>query len=174
MNNRGFTLIELIITMAVAAVLICGVGLSFNLLEYADTKSCAEMVNTTMDKLRLETMSKGEKYHYLIIEWKNSQEKYYLNTVTSEVPLDESNWAARALTIRSKELADRNISIVYTKEPDGSNIKNIDTLDPCLIIQFDKGSGAYLSDWRQIIISSRADTSVIQMVTKTGKHYIKD
>ncbi len=171
-DNRGFTLIELIISIAIVAMLLGGVAMSMDLLVLADTKSCAEKINVTLSQLRLETMSKGSMNHYMIIEWNDSDSCYYLNAVTSTIPLDETNWKTEAVTIKAKKIANSKITISYTDQLDGSNIRIIDASNPCKIVNFQTGSGAFKSSWRQIIVASRADTLTVCMVLKSGKHYI--
>lgn len=173
-DNKGFTLIEVIICIAIAAVLIGGVYSNMNLLVYADTKSCSEKINSTLSKLRLETMSKGDKKHYIIIEWNTTDNCYYLNAVTSDVVLAESDWKTNAYSIQSKKIANKNITISCTKKSDGTEISTVNSLKPCILISFQISSGAFESEWKQIIISSRTNTSTVHMITKTGKHYIKN
>lgn len=172
-NNKGFTLIELIICIAVTAVLIGGVYINANLLVYANTKSCTEKIDSTLGKLRVETMSKGSQRYYLVIEWDTANQCYYLNTAISEEALNESNWKTKATAIRSKKIANRNITISYTKKSDGIDKVTVDSSNPSFLISFYSSSGAFESEWKQIIVSSRTGSSTVHMVTKTGKHYIK-
>ncbi|MHB8131256.1 MAG: prepilin-type N-terminal cleavage/methylation domain-containing protein [Mobilitalea sp.] len=171
-NNKGFTLVELIIVIAIAAIMTIGVAASMNLLVFAHSKSCANEINETLDQLRLETMSKGSVKHYIIIEWNNIQSGYYLNVVTSEVHLNEINWNTEADTVKSKKIADKDILLSYTDQSDGSNIRLIDIANPYVLIQFTPSSGAFESIWKRIIVTSKVGSETIFMVTKTGKHYL--
>jgi prepilin-type N-terminal cleavage/methylation domain-containing protein len=171
-DNKGFTLVELIIVIAIAAIMTIGVYASMNILVLADTKSCSKVIDVTLNQLRLETMSKGNVKHYMVIEWNNIKSCYYLNVVTSDIPLNEINWNTQADTVKNKVIADKDLIISYTDQPDGTNIRLIDASNPYILIQFTPSSGAFESVWKQIIVTSKVDTATINMVTKTGKHYV--
>lgn len=173
-DNRGFTLLEMMIVIAITVILICGAYANMNLLKLADAKSCAKLIDVSLDKLRLETMTKWSKKHYLVIEWRETEKKYYLNYVTSASALDVSNWDTACDSIRSKVIAGRNIKIMVTKNANGSDQKVIDSANPCLMIEFLPESGAFFSEWKQIYIYSNTGTTVLHMVSKTGKHYIEE
>lgn len=174
MNDRGFSLIEVIIVIAISSILIGGAFISLNLLVFADTKKCAKEIDVILNKLRLQTLSKGMKYHYVVIEWNDLEKNYYLNMVTSSGELTESTWRTDADTITSNLIADSNITIQYSDRLDGTNIFTINRDNPCLLISMKPDSGAFRTAWKQIIISSRSNTTTIFMVTKTGKHYIEE
>lgn len=171
-NNKGFTLVEIIITIAISAILMSGALFGFNLLNYANEKGCAEKINSTLSMLRLETMSKGNKNLYMVLEWDTSELCYRMHLVSATVPLNEGNWSTAADSIKSSKIADKNITISYSDQADGSGMVDLNGTNPCVLISFYNSSGAFRSSWKQIKITSNAGTSIINMITKTGKHYI--
>lgn len=168
-NQKGYTLVELIICIAMIGVLAGGTCISYRLLGYADTRRCAGKMEDALNRLRLETMSK-QGYHYLVIQWKADENSYYMNEVTSDEILDKDNWSAQSDKI-SKKIAGNKITISCLDQSGSTVIINSE--NPCILISFHSDSGAFESRWKQITVSSDAGTVTLHMITATGRHYIE-
>lgn len=172
-DNKGFSLIEVIIVITITAVLTTGAIFNLNLLKLADVHQCANTIDDALSKLKLDTMSKADRYHYLVLEWNGAKDGFYLHGISSETPLNETNWSTASSIITYKKLASSAISIAYSDRTDGTNLQQLDAGHPCILISVAPGSGAYQSPWKQLVITGESEELTIIMITKTGKHFIK-
>lgn len=172
-NNRGFSLIELIVVLAIIALLTGGTAIGVRILAYSDTEKITKTIEQSLQKLRVDTMSQGELHHYLFIAWNDTEEEYEIGYVTGSVPLDESNWNNGSFSSISnrKGLCSSNVSISYSNNSDGSDGKEIRDSNPVLLLQYYVHSGAFQSNCRMISIKNGSKIIKINLVGKTGKHY---
>lgn len=77
-NQKGFSLIELIIVIAIIAVLAGASVAMFGHISYANTKKAAAEVDSALSKLRLDTMSDAEHEYLYIYPWTDG---YYMKLV---------------------------------------------------------------------------------------------
>ncbi|WMJ88588.1 pilus assembly FimT family protein [Anaerocolumna sp. MB42-C2] len=172
-NNKGFSLLELLIVIAIGAVLIGGAAFSLNLLNYGDVTKCARNLNESIRNLKVESVSRSTEYCYLILRFDATEETYYMVTAVSDEELDEFNWEEKAQILSyPQKLASGKVNISYTNRSDGTGLVDLKEKSP-LIISYKAESGAYASEWKQITLESKGIISSIHMVTKTGNHYIK-
>jgi prepilin-type N-terminal cleavage/methylation domain-containing protein len=172
-DNKGFSLIEIMVVLVIVAIIFTGTVISIRLLNFADTEYCANEINSEMGTLRMETMSKGSVHHYLVIEWDSTDHTYYMSRVTSasNKPLDSANWQTDASTIRNrKKLASSKITIATSL--DGTIFTDITVTNSVILISFVPSSGAFESTYKQIRVTSIGKTSTVVMVGKTGKFYV--
>ena len=74
LNNAGFSLIELIVVIAIMTILVGGASLGISLAFSKDAAKCATMINDAIYTTRMNSMSKAGTYT-LTIE-KNGDNKY--------------------------------------------------------------------------------------------------
>lgn len=172
-DNSGLSLIEMIIVLCIAAILLTGAAIGVRSLHYADANYCAKEINSTLYALRTQTLSQGDLHHYLVIEWDDLSQEYYLSIATSSgIALDSSNWTTDALSISNrKKLASESITISYSM--DGTVYNNIRGTDSVILISYKPDSGSFESSYKQIQVISESKTSTIFMVANTGNHYMK-
>lgn len=173
-HNEGFSLIELMIVMVIAAILISGTGIGLRYLSYSDSEKIAKTIEASLSKLQVETMSRGNQYTYLSLEWDGVNQGYYLGTVTSTVSLNQGNWDYTAKTvIERRKIASSDISIAYAESTDGSDQVILNDATKVLLLNFDPGSGAFKSKCQQIIISSSSEVKKLRLILLTGNHFIE-
>ncbi|MEG1741306.1 MAG: type II secretion system protein [Acetivibrio sp.] len=164
-ENKGFSMIELIIVITVLSILISGSLGTLQYISYGNTKKCAAAINTALNQVQLENMSKSDTtYLYIYREDKNCYLKIWNQDVSSKKDLTNG-----------KKIANGSVSISYKEEATGNEIP-LDPQNPAsfLKIAYDKGTGAFLDSlpYSEIILEGRVSYR-IQLVKKTGKHYIE-
>lgn len=150
-NNKGFTLIEMIVTLAVMAVLMVIMGYSISILTNSRAKGCADDLYTAIQGARTEAMAKDGEIS-LIITAKDDGIYVKLNTG------NENKIGGSRLTVLTNydELTDTGNALV----PGGSNAS--------YEIQFDKKTGGFKSDYGTIMIQGSANYK-LTLYKLTGK-----
>lgn len=176
-RNKGFSLIELVITIAIMGIVVL-ITVNLNwMINKADVKSAAENIDTELSSLRSKTLSRGNEY-MLRLKKDGSNYKAELlekSTLTGEDgSLVEGDWEV----LDSVKL--KNIALSAS---DGAGDTEI-IEDGCMIeIQCSKSNGSYTraefikSDGVKININriyvTKGDRrKVIRLVIATGRHYI--
>lgn len=170
--NRGFSFIELIVVISIIALLISGTGISLRILAYTDTEKITKEIDQSLRKLRLDTMSQGNLYHYMFLTWEEINQEYQIGYVTGDHPLDEFNWNVEGEISGRKKLASSKVKILVGEQTDGSDGMELGDTTQVILIQFYVHSGAYQSPYRTIMVEHGRNRTTIHMVGKTGKHYI--
>ena len=165
LNKKAFTLIELIIVLAIMAILTTGVVVGVRIIISANITDAAKRIDSAISKLRLENMTKTPKsYLYLY----NIDDVLYMKTSESDSATVENGAIDAASGIR---LAN-NVKLSYI---DLSNIQNNLENGKEIKISFSRSSGAFLSEIKSLILSSYGNgkTTTIRCVIETGKHVIE-
>lgn len=169
-NNRGFTLVEIILVLGIGALL-AGVSLTgLNYLKYGNTRKCAERLLDKLDEVQVENMTR-EGITYLGI-FKEGDALYVQKLKLSEPGRGDVSTAA------AEKIAEKSIELKWSTGED------TDTLDETelLLVSFSKATGAYRTEplaaggrvyagdfW----ICGRGIFHIVQ-VAETGKHYIEE
>lgn len=173
-HNQGFSLIELIVVIVIAAILISGAGVGLQYLTYSNTEKIARSIDQSLGKLQLETMSTGNQYSYLAIEWDEVEKAYFLCNVISTIQVTQTNWDTVTKTITNrKKIANSNTIISYSSNADGSNQTIIRDTIKIVLLNFKPGSGAFQSNSQLIIINTSGKLKKLQLILLTGNHYIE-
>lgn len=164
-KRRGFSLVELVITIAVIAILVGGVALSVVMLRSADTKGAAYDVQSRLTDLKSRTTG-GKEQPYLYLYQLN--EAYYLDVSDK----DPDHYTR---TEKPKRIGDTGMTITY-----GSANKLLkDAPNGFLCMAFQKKDGAFLVSGKcecPEIITVQADNAMtyeVHLVQDTGHHYIE-
>lgn len=162
-NNRGMSFIELVLIIVIVAVLSTGGIAIYNSLGYANTKKAAGHINDALSRARIETMSKkGFQYLYLY----QIGGRLYSKLCTEE---GLSVGVYGELTSVEGKSFSRNITLKY-KTSTGTSHELGDNESIC--IYFAKASGAFASNYTELILESGNNSSIITCVKETGRHWV--
>lgn len=173
-NNKGISLVEIIIIIAILAVLAGGTISGINYIRYANTKNCANVINAAIGRVRIEAMSKTNKPSLYIYQHNNN---YFMrvidNTISDPTTLFNEN---------GTRLSNSQVQLCYRTsgmDPSDPDVVINDTTPEFLRIGFVKNTGgiepiAGTNSVNQILIRNQNGTLeyTITLVQATGKHII--
>ena len=152
-SHKGMSLVELVIVIAIIAILSVGGVLAFNKLHFANTENAMQEIVSALDKLQVDSMSKSNPEYLYIYKSDNS---YYWKRFPDEV--SDSN----VLDENGRKIGSDSIAITM----DGVNLD--DTHWIC--IRYDR-SGAY-GDKTNVSKIGISGNYTIQLVKASGKHIV--
>ena len=166
--NNGFSLIELIVIIAIMGVLVGGASLGISLVFSKDASKCATRLNDSIYDARANSMYKSGKFELII----DKSEDAYVATisqtdvtpVSSEtVYLDGVDLSAKFVTEAEPAVTEMRLPVTVTFDKSKGNVYSVADADRAYddgIIVFD-------------ITPLRGNrTAKVQLVTTTGKHTI--
>ncbi len=171
-NNQGVTLIELIVVMAIAGILAGGSIVGVRMLGVGSAKRNVNRINSMLDYVQLENMTKS-KTHYLVIR---EDDGSYIMEVragaqeTSPIISKEELKLVRGEITYYDKIEEKTYLVSSNPVP-GREIS------PKLEICFQKDTGGIAMNTHNEIITRIGVTSggssySIYLVEATGKHYI--
>lgn len=171
-NNKGFSLVELILVMAILAILTVVTYNNISYLSYANAKSCSQKINSTLERGRQFAMSKKDTPSYFLYKYNDSI--YYKIAATDTITVDANG----------VKLGNEELNLYYTTLNDTSEIK-INNGD-CMKIEFKKSSGGLkplpkinpldADNFYDAIVLKNTDgvtRYIIHIISITGKHYVE-
>lgn len=178
-RNAGFSLIELIVTIAVASILVGTVSLGASLAFSKDASRCATILNDALYSVRMDSMSKPGIYTMVV---KNSGS----GSNTKFVVEIDHDGDRETIYLEGDANADKIDDIVAEFKVDGSVVQTQDIKSGELTITFDKSKGCvktgsgtdFSSDGvlQFYITSKRGSTAnknaYVSIITSTGKHTV--
>lgn len=158
-NQKGFTLVELIVVMAIMALLISGSIISYSLVVGQNIKGCTADVQSYIARTRVEALSKQDI-------------KLTLSTT------DYGVYAKLSTENRDVKIGRPAISISYTTDK-GNTVELSGTQK--LVLSFDRSTGAFkplegtpsTEYCTSIVLTSGSRTMTIKLIPKTGKYYLE-
>ena len=100
-NNQGFSLVELVIVMAIMAIVVTTVGLSISLVSGRKVKKCADEIVSTIERTRVLSLGKDQgqvefilsqdasgDYHVRIYQGSNASDGPILDRVVGKDPIE--------------------------------------------------------------------------------------
>lgn len=169
LNKKGFSLIEVIICMALVGILSVSAFSLSNHIKYANATKCVKVLNQKLEITRMTTMSKAGDWSIYI--YKKSDGLYYY--MSSDNILRED---------KGSKLGSGKIHLYYTEKGSSEAELSEGTAAP-VHIKFSRSTGAFLSTgispgdskiYEQLRVASESsEGDVIELVEKTGKHILK-
>lgn len=166
-RNKGFSLIEIIVTIAVMAIVTGATMSIYSWIKSHRIKNIAENISDAIGDVRTKTLSKGDSYELIIR--KNASGKY--ETVISSSSGSETNDIGKVGTIycvsddgltKYEVGTDYEIHLAFSKS-DGS----------FSTIKVKKSDGTLLDITNEIHIEYAGLSKNIKLKELTGKHYIE-
>ncbi|MEE3468498.1 MAG: prepilin-type N-terminal cleavage/methylation domain-containing protein [Eubacterium sp.] len=164
-NKEGFSLMELIITIAIMVVFVGMVSLSFALMRSADTKGLASGINDSLTDLKADTESHAGPYYLHIYKAEDS----YYSTFTETEAFDPDTLEKPVGT----KLGAPNLSVKY-KDTTTGRMVCIGEDDVIATVQIRKKDGAYLKapPYFDVYNGTTLEYRVV-LAKDTGLHYVE-
>lgn len=178
LNQKGYSLVELIIVLAIMGIL-AGASVSlFGYLAHANSKKVITSIDSTLDKLQVNSMGKKD-YQYFLLYEKNGNTYYRIVNSSSEI----SDFSSYLSDTDGTFLSNSGIRFSYLNETgsftdiSGSNYLYISyTKKGTLSAEGSNIFGGVDTDSNykvgQIKISGRSE-NYIRLVKATGKHMVQ-
>lgn len=168
-NNNGYSLIELIIVIAIMAVLLGTIVYSVTMVFSANSKTCANNIQRAIADCKVTSMGKADAYMEL---WRDTD-----NNVYTQVYVYDGATAGFVAQDR-QQVGTSQVYVGYVKE--GETIADATELTAGgskVTIKFDRASGSFdaaaYSNCAQIIVRGGSRHYAIDMVRVTGKYTVK-
>ncbi|MDE6749048.1 MAG: prepilin-type N-terminal cleavage/methylation domain-containing protein [Lachnospiraceae bacterium] len=129
-NNKGYSLVEIIIVIAIMAILTGGVFFSINMVFGANAKTCANDLKNAISQCKVNTMGKSDAA--LEIYRDSSNQCIYARQWIKE----SYGWQAK----EPEKISNAKVYITYST--DGTNFQELDGTKS-LYIGFDRSSGSF-------------------------------
>ncbi len=159
-QNLGFTLIELIVIVAIIGIVSVGGTMAISTVYNADALKVAKKIESAMTTARMETMSKADKQYLYLYVIDNSLYMKQSSADTGIVAILDENTGIK--------LSSR-VNVVYSNS--GYNLNLIEGAP--LRIGYLRSTGAFDSNLNSITLKNTSKEYIISCVTETGKHWIK-
>lgn len=160
-NNKGYSLVELIVVIAIIAVIGTGVAMSFILVFSANAKTCANDIVNAISECKVMTMTKGKGNVRVIIYRDGENGTIYSELQTRETSSDD--WETGH---DGREKIGASRCTVTAKRADGSEEDIPTSKDSAWAFYFDRSSGKLLTEGSTV-------TSVTEIHVLGGsKHYV--
>lgn len=164
-NNKGFSYIELLIVLAIMAIMVGIMAISMGLIGRTNVNRGAEKIVNSMNRARNMAMAKGTDSGVLQIELSNGKYYCYAGNVTS----------SERESIR-QDLVSEPVSIGYYLEGDSDTLYTL-TDGSYLTLNYNSSTGAFLpmtvggtSAYCKYIVLTNGDTEAkIELYPATGK-----
>ncbi len=158
-SNKGFSLVELIVVIAIIAVLAGATTIAISSIFGTHAKECARNIESQLNNVRVKTMG---KYSVTLEIYKGSDGAYYSKTIINN---DTSN-------AEEKKIGRSKVKLEYSLAEDYSGRKTLEAGDK-IVFEFDRSSGALKEVsgkcCSRIWVSHGNTEKVITIYKETGK-----
>lgn len=124
-NNRGFSLVELIVTIGIVSFLIAGFFIGFAILNNKSVEECSKKIQSKMENNRTTTMGKL-----------NSNLKFYVSD--GKIKVDETIDGNTSTSV----VGDSSVSVTYDLKNGTDERNDVSLASEPLIVSFDRASGS--------------------------------
>ncbi len=161
-NNKGFSLVELIISIAILALFTTAVVVGIGYMDMANSKKCTSKIDSGLMTLKSRNMADSKRTYMHIYRY--SDGNYYLAFSQADNYTDASKFTPDG---SGEEIANQKLKISYN----GTEIG----LNDCIHIGINKKDGSFDEEPHHEAISKIVVTGsseqTINLVTATGKYF---
>lgn len=179
-NNKGFSMIEIIVVLAIVAVLTSVVSMSVGFIFGLDAKECAQELDDYLKMTKTSALSKDAQE--LRIYQQASDKKYYVDFIEYSFKDVGGNRQLVSNTLRNECIGKETVTIEYILT-DSSGLKKTIDDSHSITIGYDRSTGAFQKVKENDIVTTKYCSSIIitrgskeyilELVPETGKHFIK-
>lgn len=162
LNDRGVTLVEIILVLAIVGILASTSVLLLGHLHYADTEKAAKYIDSCMDKLQVQTISREQTPYLYIYHYNNG---CYVKMLTDDI----TSFDSTKFDGDGTKLAGDKVKI-YMDSLGGTQVDG----NTFIKIAYNR-SGEFDSTKTNVssVVVDGVGTYTIKLVTDTGKHLVK-
>lgn len=154
-NNDGFSLVELIIVVAIIAIMSTFAFYGLGYLSRADAKGCAQDINSTISSVKTTTMSKTQPLNMFLYCYDGN---YYIKTSNKPSVTFDDGSGSRIIGSASS----MKVSCDGTELTDGHG----------QLIQVARKDGTFSAAPSHIVVDGGGKYS-IYLIKNTGKHFVR-
>ncbi len=186
-NNRGFSLVELIVVIAIAAVLIGFVGFSLSFLFGTEAKQAVSKVSGMLNETKTSSMSRFNESMTLTYKEKDianaiPSDGFYVERTSYTMKQDLNE---KKLGTENRKVASPKVIITVYSDTGASTVLGNTVTGKKLTIQYDRSNGSIKKaeisgggatdtiNLSKITFQSGAKTYSIVFTPQTGKHVIQ-
>ena len=153
-------MVEVIVVVLILGVVAAVSTFGISFMRSMDASATAKEVMALLERTRLQTLA-VEEGEAVTMELCETGGKYYAKIKQGSVETDSVRLKGTGLTItvRATGVVPEAVTVV---EEGG----------PAVVFSYDKGNGAFTSDWNRIEFSGTKE-QVLVLVTKTGRCYLE-
>lgn len=175
-RNKGFSLIELIVTIAIMAI-VTGAAMSiYSFIKTNRLRALSENVNDAVSDLRSTTLAKSGDYSLVILY--DSSKKSYIAKLSKSVKKPDGSVSVK--TYKTDTIGTKGE--IYCMDSAGNKYKLSDGY--AINIRFNKADGSFSSvnfskaghtvnNVTDIYCEYAGKVKTVKLITLTGKHYIE-
>lgn len=159
-DNHGFTVVEVLVVIAILVILTTSIGMSITSVASANVNSVTKTVDAQMKKLRFTTLSKEGDYSLFI--YKRGKINYYeiAPTGTELTSLD-----------KGIKLGKSGLKVQYSVIGNDSMQTVSDSV--YIEIAYNRSNGTFKKNYNKIQFVAGEKTKKIILVASTGRHFIR-
>lgn len=165
-NNSGFSLVELIIVIAIIAALIGTVILSVSMVFSANAKACSNDLQRAVADCKVTTMGKAQAW---LIVYRGENGSIYSQLHIMEQKEGDEIGKLVDIPMEAQKIGGNRVSVTYTDASGTPELELPTGADAGIRIEFDRSSGSFKEAPQQIRIQGGSRDYKLDFIRLTGK-----